>query len=281
MADIQGTEVRLGCQGWTESDWQGPFYTSGTKASDRLSAYATAFDFVEIDSTFYATPSPPTVLKWYDSTPEDFRFAAKVPKVVTHDPDPKTGFPRKPLRGEGWKRQMETFVETMRLLEDKLFALLLQLPPQWHWKPENLPVLRAFLEALPADLRWAVEFRHRGWLNDEVGSLLRERGVALVAQDLYYMPKQLEVTTAELAYVRLQGRRKEITRMDEVQIERDDALDFWAQGVMELVERKVKRIIVASNNHYQGFAPGTIAALQARLGLPVATAPASQSDTLF
>ena len=281
MASIQGVDVRLGCQGWTESDWQGRFYAAGTRATDRLAAYATAFDFVEIDSTFYGTPTPPTVLKWYDSTPEGFRFAAKVPQVVTHDPDPRTGFPRKPLQGDGWQRQLEVFVETMRLLEDKLLALLVQLPPQWHWKPENLPMLRAFLEALPADLLWAVEFRHRGWLNEDVLDLLRSRGVALVAQDLYYMPRQLEVTTPELAYLRLQGRRKEITRMDEVQIERDEALDFWAQGVKELVERKVKRVIVASNNHYQGFAPATIAALQARLGLPVATPPARQSGSLL
>ena len=280
MASLQNTDVRLGCQGWTEADWQGPFYAAGTKASDRLSAYATAFDFVEIDSTFYASPAPPTVLKWYDSTPEGFRFAAKVPQVVTHDPDPKTGFPRKPLRGEGWQKQLEVFAETMRLLDDKLLALLVQLPPQWHWEPENLPVLRAFLEALPPDLRWAVEFRHRGWLNEDVLDLLRSRNVALVAQDLYYMPRQLEVTTPELVYIRLQGHRKEITRMSEIQIERDEALDFWTGAVMELAERKVKRVIVASNNHYQGFAPGTIASLQARLGLPVAAPPSRQSGPL-
>ncbi len=281
MASIQSTDVRLGCQGWTESDWQGPFYAAGTKAADRLTAYSSAFDFVEIDSTFYATPAPPTVLKWYDATPEGFRFTAKVPQSVTHDPDPKTGFPRKPLQGEGWQRQLDVFIETMRLLEDKLLALLVQLPPQWHWKPENLPVLRTFLEALPPDLLWAVEFRHRGWLNEDVLELLRTRNIALVTQDLYYMPKQLEVTSPGLAYLRLQGRRKEITRMNEIQIERDDALNFWAQAVMQLVERKVKRVIVASNNHYQGFAPATIASLQARLGLPVAIPPSRQPGPLL
>ncbi|HEX9017147.1 MAG TPA: DUF72 domain-containing protein [Chloroflexota bacterium] len=273
MALLLSTDVRLGCQGWSEADWTGPFYPTGTRASDRLESYATAFNFVEIDSSFYATPAPPTVLKWYDATPEDFRFSAKVPQAVTHDPDPKSGFPRKPLQGEGWQGHLENFAETMRLLEEKLAALLIQLPPQWHWKPENLPILERFVQALPPDLQWAIEFRHRGWLNDEVLDLLRSKGIALVAQDLYYMPRQIEVTTPDLAYIRLQGRRKEITRMDEVQIERDDALDFWAEAVRDLAERKLKRVVVASNNHYQGFAPGTIASLQARLGLPVATPP--------
>lgn len=192
---------------------------------------------------------------------------------MTHDPDPKSGFPRKPLQGEGWQRHLEEFAETMRLLDEKLVALVVQLPPQWHWRSENLPVLERFVEALPSDLLWAIEFRHRGWLNKEVISLLESRSIALVSQDLYYMPRKVQVTTPELAYIRLQGRRKEITRMDEVQIERDDALDYWAQAILELVARKMTRVVVASNNHYQGFAPGTIASLQARLRLPVAPPP--------
>src|SRR5512133_2534058 len=137
MADLLGTDVRLGCQGWTDADWQGVFYPAGVKAADRLPAYARAFDFVEIDSSFYATPAPPTVLKWYDNTPDDFRFSAKVPQSITHDPDPKSGFPRRPLNGEGWRERLDTFVETMKLLDEKLLVLVIQLPPQWHWKPDN------------------------------------------------------------------------------------------------------------------------------------------------
>lgn len=281
MATVDGTEVRLGCQGWTDADWQGVFYPAGVKAADRLEAYARAFDFVEIDSSFYATPAPPTVLKWYDSTPDEFRFSAKVPQAITHDPDPKSGFPRRPLNGEHWREQLAQFVDTMKLLEEKLLAALIQLPPQWHWKPEHLPILERFLEALPGDLRWAIEFRHRGWLNDEVTNLLRGRGVSLVLQDLYYMPKGVEVTNPELAYIRLQGKRKEITRMNEIQIQRDEALDFWSDTIRELAEKKVKRVIVAANNHYQGFSPGTIQALQQRLALPVTAFPSRRMDDLF
>ncbi len=61
--------------------------------------------------------------------------------------------------------------------------------------------------------------------------------------------------------------------MDALQIERDEALDFWADAIRTLAERPVRTIVVAANNHYQGFSPGTIAAVQSRLGLPVAVPP--------
>jgi uncharacterized protein YecE (DUF72 family) len=280
MALIGSTDIRLGCQGWTEADWQGPFYPASSKAADRLGSYASCFDFVEIDSSFYAIPALGTVDRWRAETPPGFRFAAKVPQSITHDPDPRNRLPRRPLQGEGWQAQLELFAEAMRLLGDKLIALVVQLPPQWHWQPERLGVLETFLDALPGDLRWAMEFRHRGWLNDDVMQLLRERSIAFIMQDLYYMPRNFEVTTPELAYIRLQGRRKEIERMDEVQIHRDEALDFWSEAVRQLIKRKVKRVIVAANNHYQGFSPATIAALQQRLGLPVSVPPAMAEPRL-
>jgi uncharacterized protein YecE (DUF72 family) len=280
MALMESTDVRLGTQGWTETDWQGPFYPVGLKAANRLASYSRCFDFVEVDSSFYATPAEATVVKWHAETPADFRFAGKVPQSITHDPDPKSGFPRRPLQGEGWEAQLGFFTDTMRLLGDKLLVLVAQLPPQWHWQPERLKVLERFLDSLPQDLHWAVEFRHRGWLNDDVMRLLGERQVAYVIQDLYYMPRNVEVTTPELAYIRLQGQRKEIERMNEVQIQRDEALDFWAGAIRELIERKVKRVIVAANNHYQGFSPATLAALQQRLGLPVAVPPARSEPRL-
>lgn len=276
MGVVEGIEVRIGCQGFTEADWQGTFYPADLKPAERLSSYAGAIDFVEVDSTFYSVPYPSTVEKWYGATPAGFLFAAKLPQSITHDPDPKTGFPRRPLQGEKWQETLERFTETIRLLGDKLAAVVVQLPPQWHYAPDKVGILETFLNALPRDIRWAVEFRHKGWVTDAVLDLLRADDVTLVLQDLYYMPRLVEVTTNELAYVRLQGRRKEIVRMNEIQIQRDEALDFWAGVVLDLAARGVKRVIVAANNHYQGFSPGTVAALQGRLGLPVSVPPAAR-----
>jgi uncharacterized protein YecE (DUF72 family) len=278
MVLLAGCDVRLGGQGWSEPDWTGVFYPRGLKPAERLTAYAKSFDFVEIDSTFYAAPPPSSVQAWAERTPDDFRFTAKVPQQITHDPDPATHLPRQPLAGERWQAHLDQFVEVMRPLEPKLLALLVQLPPQWHWQPERLDVLARFLEALPEGPRWAVEFRHRGWLNDAVFALLREHEVAFTIQDLYYMPRHVEVTAPGLAYIRLQGRRKDIVHMDALQIERDEALDEWADVIRALAARDVKNIVVAANNHYQGFSPGTIVALQHRLGLAVAHPPVQRGQ---
>jgi uncharacterized protein YecE (DUF72 family) len=87
------------------------------------------------------------------------------------------------------------------------------------------------------------------------------------------MPQHIDVTTTDLSYIRLQGRRKDIVRLNALQIERDEALDFWAETVPHLVQQKVKTMAVAANNHDQGFSPGTVASLQQRLGLPVSQFP--------
>ncbi len=162
MAMLGACDVRLGGQGWSEPDWVGVFYPRGLKAGDRLTCYARVFDFVEIDSTFYAVPPPHTVQAWVERTPEHFRFTAKLPQAITHDPDPTTHQPRQPLAANGWQEHLAYFLDTMQPLSAKLLAVLVQLPPQWHWRPERLDVLARFLKALPTEPRWAIEFRHRG-----------------------------------------------------------------------------------------------------------------------
>jgi uncharacterized protein YecE (DUF72 family) len=280
MVRLDGCDVYLGGQGWSEPDWRGVFYPPGLKPAERLAYYASAFEFVEIDSSFYAPPNELTVRNWAARTPPGFRFTAKVPQSITHDPDPETRLPRRPLASEGWKERLYEFAATLRLLDDKLLALLVQLPPQWHWQPARLTVLERFVAALPREVQWAIEFRHPGWLNDEVLSLLRAHDVALTLQDLYYMPRQVAVTTPRLAYIRLQGERRAITDMDHVQIHRDRARDWWAEAVQQLAKSGVERVVVAVNNHYEGFSPGTLAALQQRLGFPVSAPPAARQGRL-
>src|SRR5919198_5866281 len=76
----------IGCSGWSYSAWQGPFYPPHmSNSSDWLPYYASVFDYVEIDSSFYRTPNVFMVKNWFKKTPEHFRFTAKFPKVITHD----------------------------------------------------------------------------------------------------------------------------------------------------------------------------------------------------
>jgi uncharacterized protein YecE (DUF72 family) len=75
-------EIRLGMSAFTAAGWEGTFYPAGMKPPDYLSYYATQFDTVEVDSTFYRTPGLSTVKGWYSKTPSGFLFAAKVRKLL-------------------------------------------------------------------------------------------------------------------------------------------------------------------------------------------------------
>ena len=79
------TQIRLGTSAFTAAGWEGSFYPAGMKPPEFLSYYATKFDTVEVDSTFYRTPAISTVKGWYAKTPPGFLFAAKMPQAITHE----------------------------------------------------------------------------------------------------------------------------------------------------------------------------------------------------
>jgi uncharacterized protein YecE (DUF72 family) len=110
-------EIRLGTSSFTAAGWEGSFYPKGIKSADRLTFYAEHFDTVEIDSTFYACPSPRNVEGWAAKTPADFIFSVKVPQTVTHE---------KVL--VGCDPELKQFVETMGILGSKLGPMVLQFP---------------------------------------------------------------------------------------------------------------------------------------------------------
>jgi uncharacterized protein YecE (DUF72 family) len=122
--------IYLGTQGWSYKDWVGSFYPAGTAARDFLACYAQQFGAVELDTTFYGTPTPSRVRTWFDVTPDDFLFTAKVPRSITHD-----------RHLVDCREDFEEFVAIMRLLGHKLGPILIQLPPDFTagsgrpWKP--------------------------------------------------------------------------------------------------------------------------------------------------
>jgi len=99
----------LGTSAFTAAGWPGSFYPVGMKPADYLKFYSTKFQTVEIDSTYYRTPSASTVAGWYEKTPPDFVFAAKVPQIITHE---------KIL--VNFEAEFEEFVDRMDLLDEKL-----------------------------------------------------------------------------------------------------------------------------------------------------------------
>lgn len=244
--------IFLGTQGWSYKSWEGVFYPKGTPPGQYLAQYATQFNAIEIDSSFYGTPRLSNIQKWDKDTPANFRFAAKFPKQITHD---------KMLQDVA--QETALFLDTMNQLGTKLGPLCLQF--SYEFKPDQRGLLEEFLASLPPTFRYAVEVRNRGWFKDWFFDLLKQHRAALVLVDRVFMPKLQEATT-DFTYIRWLGNRKDIPDDDytHVRINRDQELDQWADTIAELHERDVD-VWGFANNHYMGHSPATLREIRDRL----------------
>ncbi|HSC44611.1 MAG TPA: DUF72 domain-containing protein [Candidatus Acidoferrum sp.] len=269
-------EILTGTSAFTAAGWEGTFYPTGMKPADYLHHYSQRFRTVEVDSTFYGTPKPERVRNWYEKTPPDFIFAAKVPQVITHEKilvDCETEFAE--------------FLQTMEWLGEKLGPLLFQFG---YFAPGVLKNAAQFLARLSPFLkklstfssrphRYVVEIRNKSWLDETFLNTLRENNVALALTDHSWMPRPWELSaiparsagnnpttkldpiTADFAYVRWLGDRKGIeaitTRWDKTVVDRRDDLLHWVELFRELRRRNL-RVYAYANNHYAGNGPGTV-----------------------
>ncbi len=254
-------KLRLGTSSWSSPDWVGPFYPEGTPPAEFIAQYAQYFDTVEVDSTYYRTPSPSMVKNWRERTPPGFVFAAKVPQVVTHE---------KVL--QDCEAELKDFLEVMGGLGDKLGPLLFQFPyfnKQAFARPEDFLVrLKPFLDRLPSGYRFAVEVRNKGWINEPLLDLLRSKQIALALIDHPWMTpvsqlaKKLDLVTADFSYVRFLGDRKGIEEKTKTWgkliVSRESEMEAWVPEIQKLLKR-LRVLYAYFNNHYAGFAPGSIA----------------------
>ena len=240
--DTQRTLV--GTSGFSYKDWLGSFYPQFCPSADFLRFYASIFETVEIDSTFYRIPSAETVTKWQRQTPDGFVFAAKFPRTVTHE-----GKLDERLRSAG------VFIEVMRRLGGKLGPLLLQFP--YGFKPDSDDLLLRLMDGMPGDIPISVELRNRKWLErEDILEAMRGRNMALCLIDHPWMPR-LKVQTADFSYIRFLGDRKKIENdFSYVRNERTEDLGWWREALAELAGPG-RRQYVYFNNHYSGHAPST------------------------
>ena len=200
------------------------------------------------------------VKNWYKRTPENFRFTAKFPKVITHD---------KRL-SDFDEDQLSYFFESISELKEKLLALLIQLPPSIDIV-EGLDALRNILPYLDKGFRYAVEVRHRSWYQDLAYNFFRNNQMCLVwsqLADIHTPP----IVTSDFVYLRLIGDRS-IQEKDfgRIQIDRIKEMKKLARNFKGDSNdgnlSKVRYSIVAANNHYAGFGPGTVNIFRQLLGL--------------
>jgi uncharacterized protein YecE (DUF72 family) len=183
------TRIRIGCSGWNYAHWRERVYPKGLPASRWLEHYATLFDTVEVNATFYRLPRVSSVARWVQQTPPRFLFAVKASRYLTH-------IKRLTDLGPGLQR----FYERIEPLagSPKLGPVLWQLPESFHRNDDRLA---GALAALPSG-RHAFEFRHASWFTDPVYALLREHGAALVVGDHPDRPFQTQEHTTDWTFVR-------------------------------------------------------------------------------
>jgi uncharacterized protein YecE (DUF72 family) len=256
-------KYRIGCSGWSYSSWKGPFYPPNLENSDWLRFYSQIFDYVEIDSSFYSIPDQFIVKNWFKKTPENFGFTAKFPKTVTHD--------KYLVEVE---EEVELFLENMQPLRDKTLALLIQLPPSMEIMP-GLEGLRNLLPLLDNRFRYAVEVRHHSWFQDLAYNFFADNDICLVWSQLAKL-RTPPIVTTDFLYVRFIGDRS-IDEKDFGQIQKDRVLEMkkWANQIRKVDTgmgkgkgKEVSLAMIAANNHYAGFGPGTVNIFRNMVGLP-------------
>jgi uncharacterized protein YecE (DUF72 family) len=256
-------QYHIGCSGWSYSAWLGPFYPSKLENSDWLRYYSQVFDYVEIDSSFYRMPSKFMVKNWAKKTPDNFRFTAKFPKVITHD---------KHLVDVN--EEVYTYLSNMEPLQEKTIALLIQLPPSMQIMP-GLQGLKDLVRILDGRFRYAVEVRHPSWFQDLAYNFFANNDICMVWSQLARMSTP-PIVTSDFLYVRFIGDRS-INEKDFGKIQKDRIIEMkqWAYEIKQVESGKergrnkeVNLAMIAANNHYAGFGPGTANLFRKMVGLP-------------
>jgi len=238
--------VRIGCSGWNYAHWRELIYPKGLPQIRWLEYYATLFDTVEINTTFYRLPNRAAVAGWVQRSPPGFLFAVKASRYLTH-------LKRLTELEPGLSRFYERINPLLR--SPKMGPVLWQLPGNFHRNDERLS---AALAQLPPG-RHCFEFRHESWFAPEVYDLLRGHGVALVIGDTPTRRFQTHELTAEWTFIRFhwgsRGRRGNYSEGELA--EWQERIDAWRERV---------EVYAYFNNDWEGFAVKNGLWLKERIG---------------
>ncbi len=227
-------KIFVGTSGWHYKYWVGNFYPAGMQSKDFTKYYLQFFRTVEINNSFYKLPSAETFASWRASVPDDFVFAVKASRYITHmkklkDPQEST------IR----------FFENLIPLAEKTGPILFQLPPAWKVNAERLENL---LRVIPPHFRYTFEFRDHTWYTPEIYELLRQYNAAFCIYELANHMSPLEVT-ADFVYIRLHGP----TAFKYQGSYSDETLTFWADKCLEW-QAQHKDVYIYFDNDQLGYA---------------------------
>ncbi len=226
-----GGQVRIGTSGWYYNHWHGLFYPETIAKHKWFEHYTKHFDTVEINSSYYHFPKPENVKKWYKSSPENFIYAVKANRYITH---------LKKLRNV--ESQLADFLRTVSVLKEKLGPVLFQLPPSLH---KDFSLLKDFLSLLDRKRPSVFEFRHKSWYEDKCFSLLDDFGAIFCIHDLGDLASP-RIVTGNVIYIRFHGTTGRYAGSYS-----KDALADWAQWIES---NKKANCYIYFNNDYKAYA---------------------------
>ena len=256
--------IHLGTSSWLFDGWRGVFYPDKLPKNQLLTFYATQFDTVEVNTSFYALPTPATLINWVESVPPGFTFALKFPRAISHD-----------KRLLGCEAESLAFLDALRALGEAAAPAFLQLPPDFTRRMYGR-TLAAYLDWLAAHadgLRLAVEVRAPDLMTPAFAEFVASRGFALVLVDRINTPDLFatwftlveQSKGPDFAFVRWIGDDKNGPKRDrELQVRRDADLAYWA-GRISALDGCGKAVYGYIHNPYEGHSPASVRRLRTLL----------------
>jgi uncharacterized protein YecE (DUF72 family) len=253
--DSKTCQLYVGTSGFSYAEWvDAGFYPSGTKSGQMLQQYARYFLITELNYTWYQMPKAEAIERQCQQVSQEFLFAAKLTRTLTHEIDQQQWRDQAILYREGIVPLVQT---------GQLVAVLIQLSPSFLRTTSNRKYLATLLDELHG-LPLAIEFRHRSWASDRVFSELEHRQVTLVGVDIPNLPNLFPVldvvTNPDLFYVRFHGRNAKGWRSGNMQLQFDynysnDELHEWIENRIEPMSSQARKGVIFFNNHVRAQAP--------------------------
>jgi uncharacterized protein YecE (DUF72 family) len=244
--------IYVGTCGFSYDDWRGTLYPADLKKGSFLEHYSSEFNVLELNTTYYRLPEATFIENLGRRTPPGFKFFIKAFRGITHEIGPDT------------PAQLERFLAAIKPLgvERKLGGILIQFPYSYHLNARNSKYLNWLLDAIP-EIPTVVEFRNRKWFEEEIFSMLREKGVGFCSVDeprlKGLLPPIAIVTSDRIGYVRFHGRNAGKWWEHDDPSERYDylyskeELSDWREKILDMASR-ARNIFVMFNNHRGGKA---------------------------
>ena len=255
--------LHMGTSSWTFSDWRGLFYPPGIPTSQQLNFYATKFNSVEVNTSFYALPAPKTLLQWVESVPAAFTFSLKAPREITHD--------KRLLDVEQASR---AYLDVLRSLGHAVAPGLVQFPPSVS-RSRNGHRLAGFIDRLAAlaeGVPLSVEVRATDLMTNAFAQFLAERHISFVVVERSTQPDTYGCWLAAVEsearlplHIRLIGHdRDPLPDNKMIRRPQDKLLDKWAQRIADVLHAG-RDVFCYVHNPFEGHSPETVRRLHAKI----------------